>query len=464
MSSNTHDLVVIGAGPGGYVGAIKAAQLGMNVACIDPNDLLGGTCLRVGCIPSKAMLESSERYEETLHGLKSHGVKVSGVDLDLDTMLARKDKVVATMSKGVAFLFKKNKVTHYQGKAAFNADGSLTVTDAEGKQTVVTGDKIMIATGSKPATLPGVDLSMEGVDANDGALAYDAVPETLAVIGAGYIGLELGSVWRRLGSKVTVVEYLDRVLPGLDSQIAAEAHKAFKKQGLEFVLDSKVTGVQPQGKQLAVMIEGKDPVLADKVLVAVGRKPMTDGLNLEAIGVKTDQRGYVQVDHDFLTDAPNVYAVGDVIPTLMLAHVAEEEAIACVEKIAGQYGHVDYDTVPYVVYTHPEVAGCGKTEDQLKAEGTPFAKGEFPFQANGRAHALNEPHGKVKVLADKQTDRILGVHIIGPRAGDLIAELGAAMAFGASSEDVARACHAHPTLSEAVKEACMAVTGSPIHA
>ncbi|MEM9251235.1 MAG: dihydrolipoyl dehydrogenase [Planctomycetota bacterium] len=462
-NEHDHDLLILGAGPGGYVAAIRAAQLGMNVGIVDKEKALGGTCLRVGCIPSKALLESSEKYEEAGHALKAHGVDVGSVKLDLKAMLKRKDGVVDQLTKGVGMLMKKNKAKVYNGFASFADPHTVAVTDPKGKTSHVTAQRIVIATGSKPATLPGVDLDMDKVDTSTEAIDYDAVPEHLAVIGGGYIGLELGSVWRRLGSKVTVVEYLDRLLPGMDAGIAKEAHKMLKKQGLLFELKSKVTGVKPAGDKMVIERDGGDPIEADRVLVAVGRKPMTDGLNLEAIGVATDKRGYIPVDHDFKTSADSVYAIGDVIPTAMLAHVAEEEGVACVEKIVTGAGHVPYDAIPAVVYTHPEIASVGQTEEQLKDAGIAYATGKFPFMANGRAKAIAQTDGFVKVLADKATDRVLGVHIIGPHAGDLIAECATAMTFGASSEDIARACHAHPTLSEAVKEACFDVEGRVVH-
>jgi dihydrolipoyl dehydrogenase len=463
MTSSTHDLVIIGAGPGGYVAAIRAAQLGLNVACVDKNSQLGGTCLRVGCIPSKALLESSHLYEQTAHGLGVHGISVKGVSLDLSAMLKRKDKVVATLSGGIAALFKKNKITHYHGTGSINKDKTVTVTDGAGKTRTLNAGKILIATGSRPASLPGVDLSLDKIDTSTDALGYDKPPKHLAVIGAGYIGLEIGSVWRRLGSKVTVLEYLDRVLPGMDAELARHAHKVFDKQGIGFKLKSRVTGVTPGKQGVTIQREGADPVKADRVLVAVGRAPNTEGLGVEDIGIERNDRGYIAVDADYRTSVADIYAIGDVIPTPMLAHVAEEEGVACVEKIAGGYGHVDYGVIPAVVFTHPEIASVGRSESDLKDEAHEYKKGVFNFRGNGRAHAIDQADGFVKVLADRKTERVLGVHIIGPDAGALIAECASAMQYGATAEDIYRTCHAHPTLSEAVKEAALAVDGRVIH-
>lgn len=456
-----HDLIVIGAGPGGYVAAIRAAQLGLDVACVDKNQVLGGTCLRVGCIPSKALLESSELYAQARDGLEQHGVGVGKVKLDLKQMLKRKDKVVSALTKGVESLLKKNKVTRYHGTGRFDGPGRVIV---EGDEThELEAEHIVIATGSKVATLPGVELDGDRIGTSTEALSYDRVPGRLAVIGAGYIGLEMGTVWSRLGAEVVVLEYLDRILPGTDSEIAAEAQKLFTKQGIEFRLGSRVTGARVEGKGCVVECEGAEPLACDRVLVAVGRKPNTDGLNLESIGVEVDDRGRIEVDEHYKTSAERVYAIGDVIRGPMLAHKAEEEGVACVERIVTGYGHVNYNAIPGVVYTHPEIASVGKTEDELQENGVAYRKGVFPFAANGRARALAETDGRVKILADKHTDRVLGVHIIGSRAGDLIAEAAEAMEFGASSEDVARTCHAHPTLAECVKEAALAVDGRAVH-
>ena len=457
-----HDLIIVGAGPGGYVAAIRAAQLGFDTACVEQEPALGGTCLRVGCIPSKALLESSEKYLETRGALKEYGIDVSSASLNLANMHKRKDKVVKMLTGGVAGLFKKNGVTRYEGKASFSAPGKLTVSGQDG-DTELEAERIIIATGSSSVVLPGIELDGERVGTSTDAIAYDRVPEHLVVIGAGYIGLELGSVWSRLGAKVTVVEFLDRILPGMDAEIAADALKLFKKQGLEFKLGARVTSAKAQGDKAVVEIEGQEPLEADRVLVAVGRKPNTDGLNVEAIGLELDKRGFVPVDEHFKTEVSGVYAIGDVIGGAMLAHKAEEEGIACVEGIATGVGHVNYGAIPGVAYTEPEIASVGKTEEQLKEEGVEYKKGTFPFVANGRARALGHTDGKVKVLADAKTDRLLGVHILGSRAGDLIAEAVAALEFGASAEDVARTSHAHPTLAEAFKEAAMAVDERAIH-
>jgi dihydrolipoamide dehydrogenase len=455
------DLIVIGAGPGGYVAAIRAAQLGMRVACVELEEALGGTCLRIGCIPSKAMLESSERYHAAAHALGAHGVKVGNVTLDLPTMLKRKDEVVNGRTKGVDFLFKKNKVTRFLGRAKIPAAGRVTVEGSSPAE--LTTKNVVIATGSKPAALKGVQLSGDRIGTSTEALSYAEVPKHLVVIGAGYIGLELGSVWLRLGSKVTVVEYLDRILPGMDQEIAREGQKLLERQGMQIRLGQKVTGATVKGKECVVTCEGSEPIACDRVLLAVGRTPNTDGLGLEAIGVVVDERGRIPVDEHYQTSCEGVYAIGDVIGGAMLAHKAEEEGVACVERIATGYGHVNYEAIPGVVYTHPEIASVGRTEEELKNAGIEYRKGVFFIRANARAHSIGEIDGRVKILADGGTDRILGVHIIGPRAGDMIAEAVVAMEFGASSEDLARTSHAHPTLAEAVKEAALAVDGRAIH-
>lgn len=455
--SQHHDLIVIGAGPGGYVAAIRAAQLGLNTACIEVEPELGGTCLRVGCIPSKALLEASERFVEAKHALPELGIKVGEVELDLETMLEKKRSVVRSLTQGVAFLFKKNKITHYAGRGKILAPGKVQVESSDGQLQELTCDNILIATGSKSAPLRGVEEDGDFVGTSTEALSYPEVPKHLVVIGAGVIGLELGSVWRRLGAKVTVLEYLDRILPGTDDEIAKEAHRLFKKQGFEFRLGSKVTGAKRQGDGCVVEVEGADPIECDRVLLSVGRVPNTDGLGLENVGIEPGPRGIIPTDAHFKTPVDGIYAVGDVIAGPMLAHKAEEEGVACVEHLVTGYGHVNYDAIPGVVYTHPEVASVGKSEQELKEAGIAYNKGVFPFLANGRAKALNDTEGRVKILADKQTDRVLGAHIVGPRAGDLIAEVAVAIEFGASAEDVGRACHAHPTLAEAVKQAALTV-------
>jgi dihydrolipoamide dehydrogenase len=457
-----HDLIVIGAGPGGYVAAIRAAQLGFDVACVEQDSALGGTCVRVGCIPSKALLESSERYHDTREGLADHGIDVEGVALDLGRMMERKEAVVKANTDGVAFLFKKNKVTRYLGTGELIAPGRVTVHGADGDEELE-AKHVLIATGSSVSTLPGVEPDGDRIGTSTEALAYDEVPEHLVVIGAGVIGLELGSVWKRLGARVTVLEYLDRILPGMDAGLAREALKIFKRQGIAFELGARVTGAEVGDAGVTVQVEGRDPIACDRVLLAVGRKPNTDGLGLEAAGVATDQRGFVTVDDAFNTSVAGVYAIGDVIGGPMLAHKAEEEGVALVERLATGVGHVDYGVIPSVVYTEPEIATVGRTEEQLEEAGIAFTKGTFPYQASGRARALGRTQGKVTLLADAGTDRVLGVHIIGARAGDLIAEAVAAMAFGASSEDIGRTVHAHPTLAEMLKEAALAAGGEALH-
>ncbi|MCH9654153.1 MAG: dihydrolipoyl dehydrogenase [Planctomycetes bacterium] len=451
-----HDLVIIGAGPGGYIAAIRAAQLGLNVACIEKERMLGGTCLRVGCIPSKALLESSELYKEAEHSFKDRGINVGALSLDLAKMLSQKDRTVKTMGGGIDSLFKKNKITRYSGHATITAPGKVKVDD--GKETTELEAKhILIATGSQPSTLPGIELDGDKVGSSTEALKYEQVPKHLVVIGGGVIGLELGAVWNRLGAKVTILEYLDRILPTTDTEIANEAKKIFEKQGLEFQLGCRVTGVKTNRKTCDVEIADGKPIRCDRVLMAVGRRPNTDQLGLDDVGIVVDQRGFIPVNAHYETTVKGIYAIGDVIGGAMLAHKAEEEGVAFAERLVTGYGHVNYDTIPSVAYTNPEIAAVGRTEEQLKEEGIEYRKGSFPFLANGRARAMGQTEGRVKMLADKKTDRVLGVHIIGPRAGDLIAECAVAMEFGASSEDIARCCHAHPTLAEAVKEAALAV-------
>jgi len=461
MKTVEHDLVVIGSGPGGYEAAIRAAQLGMNVGCIEKEPKLGGTCLRVGCIPSKALLESSERYEEAQKHLKRHGVVVENVGLDLGEMLKRKDTIVNQLTNGVGMLFKKNKVERYEGTGRIDGPGKVVVEGED--ETAINAKNILIATGSASASLKGVELDGDRIGTSTEALSYPEVPEHLVVIGAGYIGLEMASVWSRLGAKVTVLEYLDRILPGMDSELAEHAYKTFKKQGLEFHLGCRVKSATTDGKKCTVKADGKDDITCDRVLLSVGRAPYTEGLGLDSIGVKTDDKGRIQVDEHFETDEKGIYAIGDVIAGPMLAHKASEEGIACVEHISTGYAHVNYDAIPAVVYTHPEVASVGKTEDALKEAGVEYKKGNFPYAANGRAKALNETDGFVKVLSDKKTDRLLGVHIIGARAGDMIAECAVAMEFGASTEDLYRSSHAHPTLAEMIKEAALAADGRAIN-
>ncbi len=460
METYQHDLVVIGAGPGGYVAAIRAAQLGLNTACIELEKDLGGTCLRVGCIPSKALLESSEKYDEAHNALAEHGVKLGSVTLDLDKMMARKASIVDQLAGGIAGLFKKNKIARYFGTGRIAGPGEVIV-DGETPTTLDT-KYIVIATGSVSAPLSGIELDGDRIGTSTEALAYPEVPKHLVVIGAGAIGLELGSVWLRLGAKVTVLEYLDRVLPLMDREISREAEKIFKKQSFAFQLGAKVTAARREGDGCVVEVEGSETISCDRVLLAVGRQPNTEGLGLDAVNVLKDKIGRVTVDEHFATTEEGIYAIGDVIRGPMLAHKAEEEGVACVERIATGYGHVNYDAIPNVVYTHPEIASVGKTEEQLKEADVPYRKGSFPFMANGRAQTLGTTEGKVKILAHEETDRVLGVHIIGPRAGDLIAEAAVAIEFGASSEDIARSSHAHPTLAEVIKEAAAATTGKAI--
>ncbi|MCG8463013.1 MAG: dihydrolipoyl dehydrogenase [Holophagales bacterium] len=461
MGEAKHDLVVIGSGPGGYIAAIRAAQLGLDVACVEKEAALGGTCLRVGCIPSKALLEASERYVEAKKGLKRFGVKVKGVELDLGTMHKHRERTVKGLTQGVAGLFQKNGITRYQGHGRLEGPGSVVV---EGeKEDRLEAGRVLIATGSTVSTLPGVELAGDRIGTSTEALEYPEVPEHLVVIGAGVIGLELGSVWARLGAKVTVLEYLDRILPGMDLEVAEAARKIFGKQGLRFQLGVRVTGARAEGEKCVVEAEGVDPIHCDRVLVAVGRRPYTDGLGLETVGLELDDRGRIPVDHHFRTRAEGVYAIGDVIAGPMLAHKAEHEGVACVERMVTGAGHVNYDAIPNVVYTHPEIAAVGRTEEELADAGVAVRKGKFPFTANGRAKALAQTDGFVKILADAETDRILGAHILGPRAGDLIAEVAVAVEFGASSEDLARSVHAHPTLAEAVKEAALDVDGRTLN-
>ncbi len=456
------DVIVIGAGPGGYVAAIRAAQLGLKVASVEKEPTLGGTCVRVGCIPSKALLESSERFAMARDHLAEHGVVVGDVSLDLVTMMQRKDEVVKSNTDGVAYLFKKHGIERFTGLGELQGSGHVIVRNADG-DTDLHAEHVILATGSSVAPLAGVEVDGERVITSDHAIALSEVPEHLVVIGAGAIGLELGSVWARLGAQVTVLEYLDRVLPTMDAEISREAYKVFTRQGLEIRTGVAVRGAKRTKQGVSVSVEGGSPVKADMVLVATGRAPNSEGLGLAAAGVETEGPGFVKVDERFRTSLEGVYAIGDLIRGPMLAHKAEDDGVAVVEMIATGHGHVDYDLVPNVVYTEPEIASVGKTEEQLEEAGIPYRKGVFPYQANGRARAMGATDGKVKLLAHQSSDRLLGAHIIGARAGDLIAELVAAMAFHASSEDVARLSHAHPTLAEVVKEAALAVDGRALH-
>ena len=462
--SETYDVVIIGGGPGGYNCAIRAGQLGLKTACIEMRGTLGGTCLNVGCIPSKALLHASHMYDTAANEFESMGIKVGKLDLDVAQMMAQKDGAVEGLTKGVEFLLKKNKVDYIKGKGAIEGPGKVKVTAADGSTQTLSAKNIVIATGSEPTSLPGIEIDEERVVTNTGALALGAVPKRLILIGAGVIGLEMGSVWARLGAEVTVVEYLDRILPGADSEVAKLAQRTFKKQGLEFRLGMKVTGVEKLKSKLKLSMEpakggASETLDADVVIVAVGRKPYTEGLGLETVGATTDKRGVIQVSDGHFKVADGVWAVGDCIHGPMLAHKAEDDGVAVAELIAGKAGHVNYDLIPSVVYTSPEIAWVGKTEDELKAEGVAYAKGKFPFSANSRARTNHETDGFVKILADKTTDRILGAHMIGSGVGEMIAEVCVAMEFGAASEDIARTCHAHPTMSEAVRQAAMDVEG-----
>ncbi len=458
-----YDVIVIGGGPGGYVCAIRAAQLGLKTACVEKRATLGGTCLNIGCIPSKALLQSSENFTEARDHFAEHGVMVESVKLDLGRMQARKGEVVGANVKGVEFLFKKNKVDWLKGTGTISAPGMVSV---DGKD--YAAKHIVLATGSESIPLPGVDVDEKRVVSSTGALELDQVPGKMVVIGGGYIGLELGSVWKRLGADVTVVEYLDRLVPGMDAEIAKTFERVLGKQGIKFRLGTKVTAADTSGTPIKLTVEPAkggeaETIETDVVLVAIGRRAFTDGLGLDALGVKRDDRGRVEVDAHYASNVAGIYAIGDVIAGPMLAHKAEEEGVALAEQIAGQAGHVNYGVIPGVVYTWPEVASIGSTEEQLKQQGVAYAVGKFPFTANGRARAMGSTDGFVKILADKASDKVLGAHIIGPDAGTLIAEIATAMEFGASSEDIARTCHAHPSLSEAVKEAAMAVEGRAIH-
>lgn len=461
--SDAFDVIVIGAGPGGYVCAIRAAQLGMKVACVEKRETLGGTCLNVGCIPSKALLQSSEHYEEAQHKLADHGVTVGSVKLDLARMQARKGEVVGANVKGVEFLFRKNKVTWLKGEGRITAPGTVSVAGKD-----YTAKHIVIASGSESIPLPGVEVDEKQIVTSTGGLELTNVPKHLVVIGGGYIGLELGSVWRRLGAEVTVVEFLDRLVPSMDLEVGKAFERILAKQGIKTKLKTKVMGAAKSKQGVTLTLEpaaggATEELMADVVLVAIGRRPYVAGLGLDNAGVALDERGRIKVDSHYATNVPGIYALGDVIAGPMLAHKAEEEGVALAEMLAGQKPHLNYGAIPGVVYTWPEVASVGETEDQLKARGVAYKVGKFPFTANGRARAMGDMDGFVKILADKATDKVLGAHIIGPDAGTLIAELVLAMEFGASAEDVARTCHAHPSLNEAVKEAALAVDGRALH-
>lgn len=462
MSEAQFDVIFIGGGPGGYVGAIRAAQLGMKTAVIEKRGALGGTCLNVGCIPSKALLESSEHFAFAQHDIADHGIEVSGVKLDLEKMMARKRKIVSDLTGGIEYIFKKNSITYFKGTGAIRAPGQVTVNLNEGGSLELQCKSIVIATGSVPNSLPGVNFDGTHIISSTEALELNRVPKHLIVIGAGYIGLEMGSVWLRLGAEVTVLEYANGICGTMDQGVAKRLQQILKKQGMKFELGVKVLGAQVSKGQVVVNFENRKDqsqhqIIGDMVLVSAGRKPYTEGLGLDKVGVKVDQRGVIEVDDHFQTNVPGIYAVGDTIRGPMLAHKAEEEGVALAEILAGQAGHVNYETVPGVIYTWPEVASVGATEEQLKEQGIEYRSGTFPFSANGRAKALGFTEGQAKVLADAKTDRILGVHIIGPRASEMISEAVVAMEFGGSSEDLARSFHAHPTLSEVLREAALAV-------
>jgi dihydrolipoamide dehydrogenase len=468
MADNSFDLIVIGSGPGGYVCAIRAAQLGLKTACVEKRRTLGGTCLNIGCIPSKAMLQSSHKFEEAGHALALHGVKIGNVGLDLETMLTRKEKVVGENVKGIEFLFRKNRVTWLKGAARLDGAGEVVVKADGGGEETYTAKSIVIATGSESMPLNGVAIDEDSIVTSTGALDLEEVPGHMVVVGAGYIGLEMGSVWRRLGAKVTVVEFLDRILPGMDGEIAKQFQRLLGKQGMSFRLGTKVTAAKKSKAGVALTLEPAaggtaETLEADVVLVAIGRRPYTNGLGLETAGVAIDNKGRITIDKHYQTNVPGLYAIGDVIAGPMLAHKAEEEGVAVAEIIAGEAGHVNYETVPGIVYTWPEVATVGKTEEDLKGAGVAYKTGKFPFTANARARCNAETDGFVKILADAKTDRVLGVHIIGPEAGTMIHECVMAMEFGGSAEDIARAFHAHPTLNEAIKEAALGVDGRSIH-
>ncbi len=463
MASQKYDVIVIGSGPGGYVCAIRAAQLGMKVACVEKRDTLGGTCLNVGCIPSKALLAASEKYHAAHDEFGKMGIETGSVKLDLKKMMGFKDGVVEANTKGIEFLFKKNKIDWLKGAGKITGKGKVDVAGTHYDAT-----HIIIATGSDVAGLPGIEIDEDRIVSSTGALELTEVPKELVVIGGGVIGLELGSVWSRLGAKVTVIEFMDQILPGMDGEIRKESNKIFKKQGIEFKLSTKVTSAKVGKNGVDLTLEPaaggtEEKMSVDVALVAVGRKAYTDNLGLESVGVETDARGCIKTDGHFKTNIDGIYAIGDVIAGPMLAHKAEDEGVVLAEMLDGQSGHIDYNLIPGVVYTHPEIANIGKTEEQLKEEGVAYKVGKFPFMANGRARAMNAMDGFVKIIADKRTDRVLGCHIIGAEAGTLIAEIGVAMEFGASSEDIARTCHAHPTLSEVVKEAALAIDERPLH-
>ena len=458
--------VVIGGGPGGYVCAIRLAQLGLKTACVESRGSLGGTCLNIGCIPSKSLLNLSDEFHKVKH-LSNKGIEIGDVKLNLSKMMKSKDKAVTVLTKGVEFLLKKNKVTYFKGTGSFKSKNEISIKDNQNKETIIETDKTIIATGSLPVSLPGIEFDEKIIVSSTGALKFEKVPKKMVVVGGGYIGLEMGSVWSRLGAEVHVVEFLDHITPGMDKEISSEFMKILKKQGIIFHMQHKVEKIKKVESGAIISTSDKDgnkkDFDCDVVLISVGRKPNTNGLNLEKVNISLDNKNRIKVDKNFKTNLDNVFAIGDVIAGPMLAHKAEDEGVAVAENIAGQSGHVNYDTIPGVVYTTPEVASIGKTEEQLKELDIKYKIGKFSFMANSRAKAIDDAEGFVKILADEKTDKVLGAHLIGPHAGELIAEIGIAMEFGASSEDIARTCHAHPTFSEAVKEAALSVDKRAIH-
>jgi len=458
--------VVIGGGPGGYVCAIRLSQLGIKTACVESKDTLGGTCLNIGCIPSKNLLNFSEKFYSAKN-FSNLGIEVEKLKLNLGKVMKNKDKAVDVLTKGIEFLFKKNKVTYYKGIASFKSSNKISVISSKNKETIIDAENVIISTGSEPASLPGIKFDEKVIVSSTGALSLNTVPKKMVVIGGGYIGLEMGSVWSRLGSEVHVIEFLDHITPGMDKEISKEFMKILQKQGINFHLETKVESIKKNNKGVIILTSNKNKKKisfdCDVVLISVGRKPNTKNLNLSSIGIILDEKKRIKTDKNFKTNIKNIYAIGDVIEGPMLAHKAEEEGIAVAELLAGQSGHVNYDVIPGVIYTSPEVASVGKTEEQLKELKIKYKVGKFPFLANSRAKAINEPEGFVKILADEKTDKVIGVHIIGPHAGEMIAEMAIAMEFGASSEDIARTCHAHPTFSEAIKEAALSVDKRAIH-
>ena len=464
--SEKFQAVVIGGGPGGYVCAIRLSQLGIKTACVESKDTLGGTCLNIGCIPSKNLLNFSEKFYSAKN-FSNLGIEVGKVKLNLDKVMKNKDKAVDALTKGIEFLFKKNKVTYYKGIASLKSSNQISVASSKNKEIIIETENVIISTGSEPVSLPGIKFDEKVIVSSTGALSLNTVPKKMVVIGGGYIGLEMGSVWSRLGSEVHVIEFLDHITPGMDKEISKEFMKILQKQGINFHLETKVESIKKNNKGVIILTSDKNKKKinfdCDVALISVGRKPNTKNLNLSSVGVVLDEKKRIKTDKNFKTNIKNIYAIGDVIEGPMLAHKAEEEGIAVAELLAGQSGHVNYDVIPGVIYTSPEVASVGKTEEQLKELKVKYKVGKFPFLANSRAKAINEPEGFVKILADEKTDKVIGVHIIGPHAGEIIAEMAIAMEFGASSEDIARTCHAHPTFSEAVKEAALSVDKRAIH-